>query len=71
MSGVLEADADPQSGKEMKRLCYPLFGVLWSSTAWRYTEVSSIPQLHNTTLFSLAIAQPEAKYLLASSFLPP
>lgn len=45
--------------------------MLWSSTACGCSEASSSPQLHSPTLFSLAIVQPGAKYLLASSFLPP
>lgn len=70
-SGLLEIDADAQSGKEMKPPCYPLFGALCSSTAWGCSEASIGPQLHIPALFSLALAQPGAKYLLASSFLLP
>lgn len=55
----------------MKQLCYPLFGVLWIFTAWGCSEASSSSQLHIPTMFSLAVAQPVAKYLLASSFQPP
>lgn len=66
--GVLEADADAQSGKEMKNsgiwgsLLFQFLGLQWAGIS---------PQLHIPTLFSLAIAQTGAKCLQANSFLPP
>lgn len=66
-SGVLEADADVRSGKEMKR---PRYALLQGSAAPAPGGGCSL-RLHIPALFSLAVAQPGAKYLLASSFLLP